>query len=77
MAVIQISFSLYYAGEIVKQNQLLNSQQSLMESLRDKNLILQKEFYQLASLDKLIQFQNLHLPFPIKQTINPNENHSP
>jgi len=69
-AVIQIVFSVYYAGQIVGQNQLLNSRLALVRSLKDKNLELQKDYYQITSLDALIRFQIQNLPFPIKETIN-------
>lgn len=73
-AIVQIIFSVYYAGQIEKLNQLLNSHLAVVQSLKDKNLELQKKYYQLTSLDSLIRFQIQNLPFPIKQTINLNEN---
>lgn len=72
-ALTQVVFSVYYAGQIEKLNQLLNSRQALAQSLKDKNLELQKSYYQLTSLDILIRFQIQNLPFPIKKTINPLE----
>lgn len=55
LIIIQILFSFYYSSEIITQNNLINKNQTILETLEIENQDLEEKF---ASASSLKQIQN-------------------
>lgn len=73
LAVIQITFSIFYAGQIVNQNLVLNQQETTLQNLYSQNLQLKASFYQNSSIDKIVQYQKENLLYPIEKNLKLDE----
>ena len=53
LIIIQVIFSFFYSSEIINQNNLINQNQTILESLKIKNQELEKELATLSSLSRI------------------------
>lgn len=53
LIIVQVLFSFYYSSEIINQNNLINKNQIILQSLKIKNQELEKVFTSLTSLNQI------------------------
>jgi Tfp pilus assembly protein PilO len=70
--IFQVAFSFYYSSEIINQNNLLDENQTLFDSLKKENLDLQNEIASINSLSNLSKNIENNSYQQIKEEINLN-----
>ncbi|MDD4785482.1 MAG: hypothetical protein PHH12_03465 [Candidatus Shapirobacteria bacterium] len=53
LIISQIFFSFYYSSEIISQNNMINQNQIILQSLKIENQELEKQFTSLTSLNHI------------------------
>ncbi|MFA6369171.1 MAG: hypothetical protein WCX20_02210 [Candidatus Shapirobacteria bacterium] len=53
LIISQIFFSFYYSSEIISQNNMINQNQIILQSLKIENQELEKQFTSLTSLSHI------------------------
>lgn len=66
----QILFSFYYSSEIINQNNLINQNQSNLQSLKIENQELKKQFTSLTSLNQIQTLINQQNYINLKENLN-------
>jgi len=70
LITIQIFFSFYYSSEIINQNNLINKNQTILNSLKIENKELEKQFTSLSSLNYLQNIINQKDYINLKNNFN-------
>lgn len=58
LIISQVLFSFYYSSEIINQNNLINQNQNLLQSLKIENQELEKKSASLNSINQLYNLTN-------------------
>ena len=66
----QIIFSFYYSSEIINQNNLINKNQTIFQSLKTENQELAKKFTSLTSINQLQSIINQKNYINLKESLN-------
>ena len=72
IVTFNVVFSFYYSAQIVKQNQLLNYNQNILNSLAQKNLELQQTLATLQSATSIDYYAQQQQLTPIKKIFQIN-----
>lgn len=72
MIISQIVFSFYYSSEIINQNNIINQNQTNLQSLRIINQELKKQFTSLTSLNQIKVLMDQENYINLKETLNLN-----
>ena len=70
LIISQIFFSFYYSSEIINQNNLINQNQIILQSLKIKNQELEKQFTSLSSLNYIQGLTNQKNYIDLKNNFN-------
>jgi hypothetical protein len=70
LIISQIFFSFYYSSEIINQNNLINQNQIILQSLKIKNQELEKQFTSLSSLNYIQSLTNQKNYIDLKNNFN-------
>lgn len=72
LIISQIVFSFYYSSEIINQNNIINQNQTNLQSLRIINQELKKQFTSLTSLNQIKVLMDQENYINLKETLNLN-----
>jgi len=70
LIICQILFSFYYSSEIINQNNLINQNQTSLQSLKIANQELKKQFTSLTSLSQIQTLINQQNYINLKENLN-------
>ncbi len=70
LIISQVLFSFYYSSEIINQNNLIDENQNILQSLKIKNQELAKDFTSLTSLNQIQTLVSQKNYINLKESLN-------
>jgi hypothetical protein len=70
LIISQVFFSFYYSSEIINQNNLIDKNQTILQSLKIKNQELAKDFTSLTSLNQIQTLVSQKKYINLKESLN-------